>query len=184
MSVPFKQVPGGAPVPDVDALMLRVRARVAAKLRSGADPPETFEEVRRIERELRGRTDCGPAPAADIARLQTSWDPLGPHALASRRAGIGSLVAMAKQLLLRLLRPVAAVVLARQSEFNGAASRLLACAVADVRLLEADNDALLRRLEELERGNLELGARCDELRAQLVDLKALSETGGRAGVRE
>jgi len=179
MSVPFKDVPGSRPVPDVDVLMQRVRSSVADKLGSGAYSAADLEEVRRIEHELRERSDVGPAAADDIARLHSSWDPLGPHAFASHRAGVGRLIVAAKQMLRRLAMPVAAVTLVRQAEFNGAVARLLTGASRGVQSLEVVNDALLRRIEELERRNLELHARCDGLQAEVRRLQARLESDGR-----
>lgn len=173
MSVPFKEGPGGSIIPDVEAVMQGVRGRVADKLRSGAETPATLEEVRRIERGLHDCADAGPAPGDDLARLQTIWDPLGPHAFVSHRTGVGTVVVELKQLLRRLVRPVAAVVLPRQTDFNGAVARLLTRAFSDVQSLASDNDALTRRLEELERDHL-------ELRAEIGALKARSGPGGSA----
>lgn len=179
MSVPFKDVPGGPPVPDVDALMQRVRADVTDKLARGVYPAADLEEVRRVERELCERGG-GPAPAEDIARLHALCDPLGPHAFTSHRGAVGNLIVTAKQWLRRFTMPVAAVTLARQAEFNGAVARLLAGASDGVRSLEDRNDALLRRLDELERRNLELASRCDELQAEVRGLQARPGPDGHA----
>lgn len=181
MSVPFKDVPGGPPVPDVDALMRGVRAAVAAKFDRGVYTPAELEELRRIEEDLCGRTERGPGPAEDIALLRSSWDPLGPHTFTSHRAVIGGLVVAAKRWLRRFARPVAAVALARQAEFNGVAARLLAGAAEGVHSLEAGNAALVRRVATLERGNQELLARCDELQAEVRALQARLDREGSAG---
>ena len=74
-----REGPVGAPAPDVDALMERVRAGIADKLARGVYTQADLDEVRRIELEIRERADFGPDPADDIARLHASWDPLGPH---------------------------------------------------------------------------------------------------------
>ena len=178
MSVPFKDGPA-PPVPDVDALMLRVRSAVADKLGRGAYAPAELDAVRQVERELSERSASGPAAADDIARLHSSWDPLGPHAFTSHRGGVGRLIVAAKQGLRRLALPLAAVTLARQAQFNGAVARLLTGASHGVRSLEAGNDALRRRLDELERRNQELRGRCDELEAQVRGLQARADRDGR-----
>ena len=180
MSVPFRDVSGGPPVPDVDALMRRVQAGVADKLGRGVYTPADLEEVRRIEHEIRERTDVGPAPADDIVRVRTSWDPLGPHTFTSHRAGVGNLIVTAKQWLRRLAMPVAAVTLARQAEFNGAVARLLTGAIHGVQALDAGNDTLWRKLDELERRNLELHARCVALQMEVRGLQARLEPDGHA----
>jgi uncharacterized membrane protein len=179
MSVPFKDLPGSPPVPDVDALMRRVHAGAAAKRSRGDSSPADLEQVRRIEQELREGTDSGPAPADDLARLHASWDPLGPHTFTSHRGGVGGLIVAAKQVLRRLAQPVAAVTLARQAEFNGAVVRLLTGASHGVQSLAAGNDELQRRLDELERSNRELRARCAELQAELRGLQARRAPEGR-----
>ena len=180
MNVPRTMVPGGPPIPDVDALVRQVRAGVADKIGRGVYTQAELEEVGRIERELCERADSGPAPADDFVRVNTLCDPLGPHTFTSHRVGVGNLIVAAKQWLRRLARPVASVTLARQKEFNGAVARLLTAASADVQALEADNEALLRRLGELERRNQELRARCDELKLHVLELKARPEPDGRA----
>jgi hypothetical protein len=164
--------------------MRRVRAGVADKLGRGVFTPADLEEVRRIEREMRERTEVGPTPADDIVRLRTSWDPLGPHTFTSHRVGAGKLIVTAKQWLRRLAMPVAAVTLARQAEFNSAVARLLAGAIHGVQALDVGNDALLRRLDEMERRNLELHARCVELQMEVRGLQARLEPEGRAGKPE
>jgi hypothetical protein len=127
---------------------------------------------------MRERVDFGPAPADDIARLHATWDPLGPHTFTSHRVGIGKIIVTAKQWLRRLAMPVAAVTLARQAAFNGAVARLLAGAVQGVQSLEDRNDALLRRLDELERLNRELTSRCDTLQADVRGLQARVDREG------
>ena len=152
-------------MPDVDALMRRVQAGVADKLGRGVYTPADLEEVRRIEQEIRTCTAVGLAPADDIVRLHTSWDPLGPHTFTSHRGGVGKLIVTVKQLLRRLALPVAAVSLARQAEFNSTVARLLTISLHSAKSLAAGNDALQGRLDELERRNRELQMRCDELQA-------------------
>jgi hypothetical protein len=168
MSVP--ETEGAAP--DAEALVRQVRARIAGRLSRGEYAPADLDALRRVEFEPRDRTDFGPAPADDIARLHAAWDPLGPHTFTSHRGALGAVVVAAKQLLRRLARPVAAVTLARQAAFNGAVARLLTGAAHGVQALEADAEALAGRLYELERSNRELSARCDELQAQLQRLQA------------
>ena len=179
MSVPCRGSDGSPSVPDVDAIMQRVRARVAERLASGVDTPEDLDEVRRIESGVRERADFGPALADDIALVHTALDPLGPHAFTSHRGGVaGGLIVAAKRWLRRLVRPVAAVALVRQAAFNGAVARLLTVASRGVQSLEADNDALLRRLDELERLNRELTSRCDTLQADVRGLQARVDREG------
>lgn len=178
MTVPFKEVPGSPPIPDVDAIVQRVQAGAAAKLARGVYPPESLAEVRRDERAFCARDVAGLIPADDIALLHSSWDPLGPHAFTSHRAGVGKLVVGAKRILRRLVRPVAAVSLARQTEFNGAVARLLGAATDDVQSLAADNAALLRRLDEVECRNRQLDARCDQLQVEVRELRARLEPDG------
>jgi hypothetical protein len=178
MSVPFKENPGSRPVPDVDTLMQRVRAGVADKLARGVYSAADIEAVRRSEHELRACGHSDHPTADDIARLHATWDPLGPHTFTSHRAGVGRLLVAAKQWLRRLVMPVAAVTLARQAEFNGAVARLLTGVSRGVQSLEDGNDALLLRLDELERRNLELHARCDTLQAQVRGLQARVDREG------
>ena len=183
MSVPLKEIPGVPPVPDVDVLMQQVRAGVADKIGRGIYTPADLEELRRVERETRERIDFGPAPADDIARLTSTWDPLGPHVFTSHRNGVGIIIVAAKRWLRRLARPVMAVALVRQSEFNHAVARLLTGASRGVRSLEAGNDAQLRRIDELERRTLELHARCDQLQAEVHGLQARLNAGGSSAVK-
>lgn len=168
MSVPFKEAAGGPPVPDVDVIVQRVRAEVAGRLCRGEYAPADLEALRVVEHERRPRTDFGPASADDIARLHSSWDPLGPYAFSSHRGGIGTLVVAAKHLLRRFVRPVAAVTLARQAQFNGAVARLLSGACRGVQSLEADNETMARRLYDLECRNRELQAEIDGLRSRIA----------------
>ena len=155
--------------------MRRVLAGVADNRGRGVYTPADLEEVRRLEHEIRKRTDAGPAPADDIVRLHTSWNPLGPYTFTSHRGGVGKLIVTVKQWLRRLAMPVAAVTLARQAEFNSAVVRLLTGAMHDVQSLEAGNDALLPKLDEMERRNLELHARCDELQQEVRGLRGRLE---------
>lgn len=180
MSVPFRDVSGGTPVPDVAALVRQVQAGVADKLARGIYTPADLEEVHRIEREIRKRTDAGPAPADDMVRLHTSWDPLGPYTFTSHRGGVGALIVTAKQWLRRLATPLVAATLARQAEFNSAVVRLLTGSMHDVQSIDAGNDALLRKLDEMERRNLELRARIDHLQRQVRGLQDRLEPDGPA----
>ncbi|MHB8836586.1 MAG: hypothetical protein ACYC9Y_12920 [Candidatus Methylomirabilia bacterium] len=74
MSLPCKDVSGGPPVPDVDALMRGVRAGVADKLDRGVCRPADLEELRRLgtverrNRELLARCD---ELQAEVRGLQT-----------------------------------------------------------------------------------------------------------------
>jgi cell division protein FtsB len=151
--------------------MRRVRAEVAAKFDRGMYTREDLVELRRIEHGPRERADFGLAPADDIARLG-SWDPLGPYTFASHRRGTGRIIVTAKAWLRRLAQPVAAVILARQAQFNGAVARLLTGAFHGVLSLEADNAALESRLDDLECRNQELHARCDKLQAEVRGLRS------------
>ncbi len=168
--------------PDVDALMGRVRAGVADKLARGVYTREELDRVASIELEIRERADFGPDLSDDVARLHATWDPLGPHRFTSHRGGVGRLIVAAKQLLRRLVRPVAAVALVRQAEFNGAVARLLTGAVHGSETLEASHDALLLKHDELERRHLELVARHGDLLAELRRLQARLESVERAGI--
>jgi len=174
--------PGAAQRPDVDALMERVRAGVADKLARGIYTQAELDEVRRVELEIRERTDFGPDPSDDIARLHATWDPLGPHAFTSHRGSVGKLIVAAKQLLRKLVKPVASVVLVRQAEFNGAVARLLSGASHGVQTLESGHDALLLKHDELARRHLELHARCGELLTEVRRLQARLESVERAGI--
>jgi len=170
-----REAPGAPEPPDVDALMERVRAGVADKLASGVYTQADLDEVRRIELEIRERGGFGTDPTDDVARLHASWDPLGPHAFTSHRGRVGKLIVAAKQSLLRFARPFASVVLARQTEFNGAVTRLLSGAALGV-------EALVLKHDELERRHQELHARCAELLAEVRRLQARLEAVDRAGL--
>ena len=184
MGEPFKDGDASPPAPDVDALVRRVRTGVAGRLNRGEYSRADLEALWRIEHEPHQRADFGPAPSDDIARLHAASDPLGPFVFTSHRGGgIGRLVVAAKQWLRRLVRPVAAVTLAPQAQFNDAVARLLTGAVLGVQSLEADREAVARRLHDLELRNRELSARCEELQATVDALqsppqgRARSETG-------
>jgi SAM-dependent methyltransferase len=170
-----QETPGAPEPPDVDALMERVRAGVADKLARGVYTQADLDEVRRIELEIRERGDFGTDPADDVARLHASWDPVGPHTFTSHRGGVGKLIVAAKQSLLRLIRPLTSVALARQAEFNGAVARLLSGAALGV-------EALVLKHDELERRHQELHARCGELLAEVRRLQARLEAVDRAGL--
>ncbi len=174
--------PGAPGPPDVDALMERVRAGVADKLARGVYTQADLEEVRRIELEIRERSDFGPDPSDDVARLHNSWDPLGPHTFTSHRGGFGRIIVAAKRLLRRLVKPVASVALVRQAEFNGAVARLLTGASHGVQTLESAHDALLLKHDELERRHVELHAHCGELLTEVRRLQARLESVDRAGM--
>jgi uncharacterized membrane protein len=152
--------------------MRGVRAEVADKFDRGLYTRADLVELRRIEQGPRERTDFGLAPADDIARLGSSWDPLGPYPFASHRGGTGRIIVTAKHWLRRLAQPVAAVILARQAQFNGAVARLLTGAFRGVLSLEADSAALESRLDDLECRNQELHARCDRLQAEVRGLRS------------
>jgi O-antigen chain-terminating methyltransferase len=168
--------------PDVDALMQRVRAGVADKLARGVYTQADLDEVRRIELEIRERSDFGPDPGDDIARLHASWDPLGPHAFTSHRGGVGKVIVKAKGLLRTLVKPVASVALVRQAEFNSAVARLLTGASHGVQTLEDGHDALLLKHDELERKHRDLAVRCGELLTEVRRLQARLESVDRAGI--
>jgi O-antigen chain-terminating methyltransferase len=175
MDQPGRQPAGEAAVPDVDALMERVRAGVADKLARGVYTQEDLDEVRRVELEIRERSNFGTDPTDDVARLHALWDPLGPHSFTSHRGRVGALIVAAKRSLLRFARPLASVVLARQTEFNGAVARLLSGSVLGV-------EALMLKNDELERRHQELHARCGELLAEVRRLQARLESVDRAGL--
>jgi O-antigen chain-terminating methyltransferase len=73
-------------------------------------------------------------------------------------------------------------VLARQTEYNGAVTRLLAGATHGVRALEESHEALLLRHDELERRYLELVASSGEMLAEVRRLQARLESVERAGL--
>jgi len=179
MSELLKGGPEHSPIPDVDAIMQRVQAGVADRNGRGLISAADLEAARRVEDELRQGADSGPAPADDLALLRASSDPLGPYAFTSHRAGIGALIVAAKRSLRRFIRPVAAVVLARQAEFNGAAVRLFVGESRRVHSLAAAVAALQRRADELERGNRELRARCDEMQREISALRGASAPAAR-----
>jgi O-antigen chain-terminating methyltransferase len=174
--------PGPPGLPDVDALMERVRAGVADRLARGVYTQEELDRVQRIELEIRERADFGPDPADDVAKLHAAWDPLGPHTFTSHRGAAGRLIVAAKTLLRRLVKPVAGVALVRQAEFNGAAARLLTGATHGVETLEASHEALLLKHDELARRHLELVARTGELLTEVRRLQARLESVERAGL--
>lgn len=171
-----------SPRPDVDALMERVRAGIADKLARGVYTQEELDRVARIELEIRERADFGPDPADDVARLHASWDPLGAHEFTSHRGGVGRLIVAAKQLVRRVVKPVAAIALVRQAEFNSAVARLLTAAVHGTEMLEASHDALLAKHDDLARRHLELVARHGDLLAEVRRLQARLESVERAGI--
>jgi len=169
--------PGGAAErPDVDALMERVRAGIAERIAGGVYTQADLEEVRRIELEVRERDDFDAVQAEDIALLHAFWDPLGPYTFTSHRGGIGRLIVAAKRWLRALVRPVAAVTLARQVEFNGAVARLLSAYAM------RNNESLLLKHEDLGRRHRELHARCGELLTEVRRLQARLEAVDRAAL--
>jgi SAM-dependent methyltransferase len=167
--------PGAPEPPDVDALMERVRAGVADKLARGVYTQADLDEVRRVELEIRECSNFGTDPTNDVARLHALWDPLGPHSFTSHRGRVGALIVAAKQLLLRFARPFASVVLARQTEFNGAVARLLSGSALGV-------EELMLKHDELERRHQELHARCGHLLTEVRRLRARLESVDRAGL--
>lgn len=179
MSESFKDLQGNSSVPDVDAIMQRVRAGVADKLERGVYTAADLEEMRSLERDLERRADTGATAVDDIARLHASWDPFGPYAFTSHRAFVGNVFVAAKRVLRRLARPVVAITLSRQAEFNGAVARLLTDATNGVRSLEAGDAALLRRLDDLEGRNRGLSERCDRLETEVRGLRARLEADGK-----
>jgi glycosyltransferase involved in cell wall biosynthesis len=181
VSVPFKDLPGVDVVPDVDALMESVRAGIADKLGRGVLAPADLDQARRGAEALLMSTEPDAASAADVARLHSLWNPLGPYPFSSHRSGAGRLIVAAKRGLRRLVEPVAALTLARQAEFNGAVARLLAGATHGVQSLNAGNPELLRRIDVLERRYQDLYAECDGLRATVRGLQARLEPAGAAG---
>ena len=168
--------------PDVDALMEQVRAAVADKLARGVWTQEELDRVARLELQVRERVDFGPDPSEDIARLHDLWDPLGQPRFTSHRGRAGRLIVAAKRLLHRFVKPFATVALQRQTEYNGAVTRLLAGAALGVRALEESHEALLLKHDELERRHLELVARCGELLTETRRLQARLESVERAGL--
>ena len=86
-------------------------------------------------------------------------------------------VVVAKGVVVALL---AAVTLARQAEFNHAVARLLTGAAHGVQSLENGSDVLRHRLGELERANRELQARCDQLQAEVHNLRGRPGPAGHA----
>ena len=182
MSVPFKdELRGSSPVPDVDALV-RARARRRRRqarprgLHAGGSRGGASRRTRPA-RAHRFRPGSGRRPRPICTPRGTRSGRTRSPRTAPASA---TLVVTAKQWLRRLARPVAAVTLARQAEFNGAVARLLTGATHGVQSLEAGNEALLRRLDEVERRNLELHARCDELQAEVRGLQARLEPDGHA----
>jgi O-antigen chain-terminating methyltransferase len=171
--------PGTTERPDVDALMERVRAGVADKLARGVYTQAELDEVRRVELAISERAEIGPDASDDIARINATWDPLGPHAFTSHRGTVGKLIVVAKQVLQKLLRPFASVMLVRQTEFNGAVTRLLSYGLTT---LESSHEALLLKHDELTRRHLELHARCGELLTEVRRLQARLESVERAGI--
>jgi O-antigen chain-terminating methyltransferase len=166
---------------DVERLMERVRAGVDDTLARGVYTAADLEQVRRVELEVRGRGDYNLEMAGDAARLHALWDPLGPHTFTSHRGRLGRAIVAAKGLLRRLVRPAAAVSLARQTEFNGAVARLVAGPYG-VPQLAAGHEALVLRHDELERRHRELQLRAGELLTEVRRLQARLESVERADI--
>jgi O-antigen chain-terminating methyltransferase len=173
------ETPAAPERPDVDDLMARVRAGVAAKLASGVYTHEEIERVRTLALAIRERSELGPDATDDVTRLHETWDPLAPHVFATHRPGLaGRLVVKAKGLLYAALKPVAATVLVRQTEFNGAVTRLLTGATHQLQTLEA----LILKHEELARRHRELQGRHGELLTEVRGLRARLEAVDRAAL--
>lgn len=181
MTEPTPEAPGTAAREDVDDLMARVRAGIAEKLARGGYTPADLEQVRGVEFEVRERTDFDQELEADVNLVHAAWDPLGPHVFTSHRGAIGRLVVAAKRALWRVLRPAAAVTLARQAEFNGALARLVAGRYG-VPHLAAGHEQLLLKHDDLESRHRELHARCGELLTEVRRLQARLESVDRAGL--
>jgi O-antigen chain-terminating methyltransferase len=156
--------------------MERVRAGIAERIARGVYTQADLEEVRRIELEVRERDDFDAVQAEDIALLHAFWDPLGPYTFTSHRGGVGRLIVAVKRWLRAIVRPVAAVTLARQVEFNGAVARLLSAYAM------RNNESLLLKHDDLERRHRELHARCGELLTEVRRLQARLEAVDRAAI--
>jgi len=189
MSVPFKDVSGGPPIPDVDALMQRVQATIAAKKSQGLYNPV---EVRRVE-EAAVTLQADPEVASMerlAAYLRENWDAKACD-ISTHRAGLsGRLLVGFKRLIHRLTRPYLNVALARQTAFNNQLvtlqSILVSRLAAQQLLMEQAEDRfddVEARLTALERQLFTGNARAEALLARLQRIVEDQSQAGRLSPR-
>ncbi len=127
----------------VEEVYARVKARVAERIRSGVYSEGEVEEVRRMELSLQEHRDLGVDVDRGIAYLNANWDPTIPVPISSHRPLLGRILVPAKQALRRLVRPLASLMLGKQTEFNGQVAHLLTAALHNQQGMES----WLRRVE-------------------------------------
>jgi O-antigen chain-terminating methyltransferase len=156
------QTAPGTERPDVDALMERVRAGVADKLARGFYTAEEVELVRLMELSVKERKDFGPDLDEGIAFINSHWDPMDSHPITSHRGGaVGRLLVGSKTIVRKLTRPVASLALMRQTEFNGAVTRLLTSALHGLSTLQLRFDELQLKYYDLAKRHQELAGRLE-----------------------
>lgn len=185
MSVPLKDVAGKSPVPDVDLLMRRVQAAVAAKKSQGLYNPV---EVRRVEAAVVTLQDDPELGSMErlAAYLRENWDAKACD-ISTHRAGLAArLVVGFKRLVHRLTRPYLNVALARQTAFNNRLVTLqdnLVSRLASLRLLQEQAedrfDDVEARLTALERQLFTGNARAEALLARLQRIVEDQSQAGR-----
>jgi O-antigen chain-terminating methyltransferase len=167
----------------------RARERVAGRLADGVYTREEIERVSGLALVLKEKRDFGLDVDEGVAWLHANWDPTRSVEISSHRRLAGKVIVPAKRLLWRLLRPLARLMLLKQTEFNAHATHLLTVALNDLRdrmddrveqrldtllvshhRLQAEHDRLARRARE---------EQAERLRQDAVErAREAGETGG------
>ncbi|HLE44430.1 MAG TPA: hypothetical protein VJB36_10475, partial [Methylomirabilota bacterium] len=176
---------------DVARLMEEIKERVRQRWASGFYSEEEVRRIAQMELEVAevvpGLRDESERHLAD---LNDAWDTLREPVITSHRPGLGPVIVALKRLVLRLTRPYANLILARQVEFNTRVLHLLNGFVLPVRDKFSDLHGslvgLTRKIEELPlevherlavehteglRRHRELGQRLDRLVGELASLR-------------
>ncbi len=156
---------------DAGQLLARARERVDGRLAAGIYSREEVERVSGLALVLKEKRDFGLDVDEGVAWLHANWDPTRSVEITSHRPLAGKVIVPAKKFLWRLLRPLARLMLLKQTEFNGHATHLLTVALNDLRdrmddRVEQRLGALLVSHHQLQHEHDLLAGRCRELRRE------------------
>ncbi len=156
---------------DAGELLARAKERVDGRLAAGVYTRDQVERVSGLALVLKEKRDFGIDVDEGVAWLHANWDPTRSVEITSHRPLVGKVVVPAKKLMWRLLRPLAKLMLLKQTEFNGHATHLLTVALNDLRdrmddRVEQRLDTLLVSHHQLQHEHDLLAGRCRELRRE------------------
>ena len=111
---------------NVEKIMEEIRETIRKKKEMGLYTDEEVDSVSgmklRINVDNPGKSHV---PESSLRNIQEKWDPTGAEPIVSHRELLGPMIVICKKILRKLLKPVAKILFARQTQFNLELLRIL-----------------------------------------------------------